>query len=120
MNHDAREPCKTCPYRKDVPRGIWTKDEYRNLLAQDRNEFRGATFLCHQGRKLPAEEQGFCVGWLLDQRTRGISSIQLRIHLMMNKDRDAANRQLKDIRPPSGVKLYPSIAAMCRANGVRP
>jgi hypothetical protein len=117
MNYDAREPCKTCPYRKDVPPKTWHRSEFENLLAQDRNEFGGAVFQCHQDRPKPAEERGFCIGWLLDQRARGLRSIQLRLHLI--KGGEAAGKQIQEAHAPAGVKLYPSIAAMCRANGVR-
>lgn len=26
------EPCETCPYRRDVPSGVWSADEYRKLI----------------------------------------------------------------------------------------
>lgn len=116
MNHTAREPCKTCPYRKDVARGVWHKSEFVKLLESDANPFGGATFLCHQDIRKERADQGFCIGWLLDQRERNVPSIQLRIALARNTD---ACAQMSEAHPPEGVKLYTSIAQMCRANGVR-
>lgn len=117
MKADAREPCKTCPYRKDVPPKTWHRSEFENLLRQDANEAAGATFGCHQTNRMPRDSQSLCIGWLLDQRERNCPSIQLRLLLM--KD-DAAAVQMEESHPPTGVDLYPSINAMCRANGVRP
>jgi hypothetical protein len=31
----AARPCASCPYRKDVPSGIWAAHEYTKLLAYD-------------------------------------------------------------------------------------
>jgi hypothetical protein len=117
VNCEAREPCKSCPYRKDVKPGTWHRSEFVNLVAQDRNDFGGHQFGCHQHRKLPEAERGACVGWLLDQRKRGTPSIQLRMTLITKPE---ACEQFNQAHAPEGVALYSSIAAMCRANKVRP
>jgi hypothetical protein len=56
-------PCSSCPYRRDVPSGIWAKEEYEKLPAYDgdipEQVEKGAfgVFLCHQAN-------GFiCSGW---------------------------------------------------------
>jgi hypothetical protein len=107
------EPCATCPYRKSAPRALWHRSEFENLAQQDANEFSGHTFGCHSDKKKP--EQEFCVGWLLDQLRRGVPSIQLRFSLMKRpkvvNNLDALEDNLD--------AYYESIAAMCRANGVR-
>lgn len=116
MNHTAREPCKTCPYQKDVARSVWHPDEFEKLLRADANPLGGAVFLCHQDGRKPREEQGFCVGWLIDQRERNVPAIQLRIAFLRSRD---AVTQLEEAHAPEGVDLYDSIDEMCRANGIR-
>lgn len=56
----APRPCASCPYRKDVPSGIWDTTEYTKLPDYD-NDTMGqppGVFLCHQvnGRT--------CAGWV--------------------------------------------------------
>lgn len=55
----APRPCVSCPYRCDVPSGVWHPDEYAKLPAYDRETMHQPTglFLCHQvdGR--------VCAGW---------------------------------------------------------
>jgi uncharacterized protein DUF6283 len=117
MRSDLREPCKSCPYRRDAPLGLWHRSEFENLLAHDANELHGAMFGCHKDRERPPEERRFCVGWLLDQKRRGLPSIQLRLQLRVGGD-EALARALDEITD-GGNELYPSVRAMCLANGVR-
>lgn len=55
----APRPCASCPYRRDVPSGIWHPDEYARLPPyDDPTPYQpGSVFLCHQvnGRA--------CAGW---------------------------------------------------------
>jgi hypothetical protein len=46
----AANPCGTCPYRRDVPSGVWHPDEYAKLPAYDRDTPAqpSGIFLCHQ------------------------------------------------------------------------
>jgi hypothetical protein len=55
----APRPCVSCPYRTDVPSGVWAADEYEKLLAYDRPTFEQpiAVFLCHQ------QDGRACAGW---------------------------------------------------------
>lgn len=108
------QPCKSCPYRKDAPLGLWDPVEFQNLLTQDRNGFGGAVFNCHGEVKKAPADRALCAGWLLDQKRRGVPSIQLRLQLMRGgKALDEYERASGE-----GLRLYPSIEAMCRANGV--
>lgn len=52
-------PCPTCPYRKDVPSGVWETSEYAKLPRYDEPTFAqpAGVFLCHT-----APEQT-CAGW---------------------------------------------------------
>lgn len=56
-------PCVTCPYRRDVPSGVWARQEYDALRDYDgtvtEQAMAGATgvFMCHQG------DAQVCGGW---------------------------------------------------------
>lgn len=63
--HMAATPCTTCPYRRDTPTGIWSRDEYEKLPAYDQRDFGGApmaTFHCHQEPQIG--KPTVCRGWL--------------------------------------------------------
>lgn len=56
----APRPCGSCPYRRDVPSGVWSREEYEKLP-----QFDGPTwqqdpgiFMCHQ------QDGRLCAGWV--------------------------------------------------------
>ncbi len=57
-------PCGTCPYRRDVPSGVWDESEYAKLPLYDGETFeqimKGGTglFFCHQN------DGHLCAGWV--------------------------------------------------------
>jgi len=53
-------PCASCPYRKDVPSGVWHESEYDKLPEYDGETFEQSPviFSCHQ------KDQTVCAGWL--------------------------------------------------------
>lgn len=55
----AARPCGSCPYRQDVPSGVWSRDEYEKLPAFDQPGHPDAltVFLCHQ------QDGRVCAGW---------------------------------------------------------
>jgi hypothetical protein len=59
-----RVPCGSCPYRRDVPSGIWEQGEYDKLLKYDGKMADQAVagafgvFMCHQ------RDGNLCGGWL--------------------------------------------------------
>jgi hypothetical protein len=59
-----RRPCASCPYRRDVPSGLWTAEEYDKLPRYDgtiaEQAMAGATgvFFCHQ------QAGHLCAGWV--------------------------------------------------------
>ncbi|REF00374.1 DUF6283 family protein [Thermomonospora umbrina] len=60
----ARRPCATCPYRRDVPSGVWAPEEYEKLRRYDAPtmEQPPGVFVCHTtGRN--AETARVCAGW---------------------------------------------------------
>lgn len=56
----AAAPCASCPYRRDVPSGIWDESEYAKLLRYDGATWEQdpALFLCHQ------QNGRACAGWV--------------------------------------------------------
>jgi Family of unknown function (DUF6283) len=61
------EPCSSCPYRRDVPSGLWAWSEYEKLRDYDRPtaEQPSAVFACH------ATPEAYCNGWALAHNNRG-------------------------------------------------
>lgn len=55
-----KSPCASCPYRQNVPSGVWDAEEYAKLPAYDRDTGEQPTqaFGCHQG------DGKVCAGWL--------------------------------------------------------
>jgi len=109
---DQKQPCKSCPFRRDTPVGIWDWGHYVQLRRGDTDPLNGALFACHQYRLLSPSEQRPCAGWLLDQRRRGVPSIRLRLALGNNP---AAQALFEDARD-GGHVLYDSLDEMCDAN----
>lgn len=61
----APRPCASCPYRQDVPSGIWAAEEYAKLPAYDNDTWAQpqGLFLCHQtGSDDPGAR--LCAGWV--------------------------------------------------------
>lgn len=60
IREPARNPCGSCPYRRDVPSGVWAAEEYAKLPAFDEPETvmqPMGLFLCHQ------QDGRVCAGW---------------------------------------------------------
>lgn len=70
-------PCKTCPYRRDVPSGVWDVSEYEKLPDYDGSIMdqlaAGATglFMCHQ------KDGNLCAGWLATHGTDELLAMRL-------------------------------------------
>lgn len=56
----AKNPCGSCPYRRDVPSGVWSEEEYVKLPEYDKPTFDQPpnVFMCHQQNGL------LCSGWV--------------------------------------------------------
>jgi hypothetical protein len=95
VNGVRARPCTTCPYRRDVPPGIWAPAEYDRLRAYD--EPTGGQpavgFACHTDPAL------YCHGWAVVGSSRGhaFDLLALRIDPV-------------EI-PPAAVPLFPSATA---------
>lgn len=61
----APNPCASCPYRCDVPSGIWAAEEYDKLAAYDADTAYQPPnlFLCHQTGADDAQAR-LCAGWV--------------------------------------------------------
>ena len=61
------QPCSSCPYRQDVPSGVWSFDEYEKLRDYDNETFDQpfAVFACH------ATPEHLCHGWAVVHTNRG-------------------------------------------------
>jgi hypothetical protein len=55
----AKNPCGTCPYRRDVPSGVWAAEEYAKLPPYDNDTSAQplGVFHCHQ------QDGRICAGW---------------------------------------------------------
>jgi hypothetical protein len=56
----APRPCVSCPYRCDVPSGVWSADEYAKLPRFDGETWEQdpTVFQCHQ------QDGRLCAGWV--------------------------------------------------------
>lgn len=59
MTTPAKAPCRSCPYRRDVPSGVWSPEEYAKLPPYDlpTGEQPHGVFYCHQ------QDGRVCAGW---------------------------------------------------------
>ncbi len=73
-------PCKSCPYRQDVPSGVWSADEYDKLPAYDGEIadqlLSGALglFMCHQ------QDGNLCAGWVASHGPENLLALRLHGH----------------------------------------
>lgn len=72
------KPCSACPYRRDVPSGVWINDEYDKLRPYDNpthaQPFEG--FACH------ATPEYFCHGWAVVHSNRGHEHMLLSLRVV--------------------------------------
>ena len=69
----SRAPCGTCPYRRDVPAGIWHESEYAKLPPYDRETWQqpAQLFYCHQN------DGHLCAGWVGCHDTQHLLSMRI-------------------------------------------
>lgn len=74
----APKPCASCPYRQDVPSGIWSAHEYEKLLNYDK-EFPfqpAAMFQCHQNERDDPKAR-LCAGWVATHGPDNLLAVRL-------------------------------------------
>lgn len=73
----GKAPCGTCPYRRDVPAGVWSAEEYAKLPKYDGETgdqiMNGGIglFFCHQ------QDGKLCAGWVGCHDTRHLAALRL-------------------------------------------
>jgi hypothetical protein len=120
-----KEPCTACPYRIDVPSGLWAPEEYDKLPPYDEELINQPIgyFACH------ATPEHLCHGWAV---VGGWDLLALRIYAATHEDleipqpvvplfeshQEAAEHGRADIDTPSDtavktinrlVKKYPRL-----------
>ncbi|MFI8343928.1 DUF6283 family protein [Streptomyces sp. NPDC085639] len=60
----APRPCESCPYRRDVPAGIWASQEYDKLRHYDADTTDQPPYMfqCHQN-DADSDSRRVCSGW---------------------------------------------------------
>ncbi|MET7944191.1 DUF6283 family protein [Streptomyces sp. NPDC005302] len=99
----APRPCDSCPYRRDVPPGVWTHEEYEKLRRYDAvtAEQPSALFQCHQN---DAGSPGrICAGWA---GCHGEELLGLRVALLRGWIDEATFRAAAQYHSP--VALFDS------------
>lgn len=98
----APRPCESCPYRLDVPSGVWVAEEYAKLPAYDRPtmEQPPGLFLCHQ------QNGRACAGWAGCHDMS--QSLAVRFAAISGVPPETINTLLDYVSP---VPLWPSGAA---------
>ncbi len=115
-HHALAVPCKSCPYRRDVPSGIWAVDEYVKLPAFDgeiMEQFQKgghSLFLCHQ------KNNALCSGWLGCHGPENLLAMRLHGHAvepetfsyetgvpLFSSGAEAAAHGMRDIAEPSAA-----------------
>ncbi|MCB1282560.1 MAG: hypothetical protein KDB18_13640, partial [Salinibacterium sp.] len=84
-----REPCSNCPFRRSARLAHWHPTEYIKLHQMEKSEGQfgeSGLFNCHKDRSKPANERQLCVGWLQDQRRKGVPSLALRLKLISDHE----------------------------------
>ncbi len=104
MEYKGKSPCKTCPYRKDVPLRHWAIEEFKGLLDSEKEQF-GRTYGCHK------KDDTVCKGWLMNQDKRNFPSIMLRLSLTKNK----ITREYLD-KLTCAVEMFDTVEDMCYTN----
>lgn len=99
-----REPCEQCPWREDVPVGVFPAEAYRTS-AHTAYDAALETFSCHMSGK---EKPATCAGFLL---RHAANNLQVRM-------RQSRGESFNDVESP--FPLYDTYRDMAIANGVEP
>ncbi|MFJ2607950.1 DUF6283 family protein [Streptomyces sp. NPDC087425] len=100
----APRPCDSCPYRRDVPSGVWAHEEYEKLRRYDARtpEQPSAVFQCHQS-DADSPRSRLCAGWV---GCHGENVLGLRVALVHGRIDDATFRAAVGYQSP--VPLFGS------------
>ncbi len=102
-----RRPCACCPWRVDAPRGYWDPSHFVEIWSGCQDD--GAhPMACHGST---ARKYVPCQGWV---RVLGYEAIGVRLAVMTGQ---VSSTEVED---DGGPVLFPTFAAMLRAEGIRP
>lgn len=126
-------PCGSCPYRRDVPSGVWAAAEYAKLIAYDRETWAQPTgmFACHQ------QDGCLCAGWVAVHDMQDSLAVRLalaggRLSVaeavaldeyradvpVFGSGREAAEHGLRDLKAP-GARATRTIEKLDRRQAAR-
>lgn len=129
-----KTPCPACPYRRDVPSGVWAPEEYEKLRRYDAPtaDQPPKAFMCH------ATPARLCHGWAVVHSSRGHNFGLMALRFMFHDARvpteaavplfssgnEAADHGQRDVARPSSraeeamskLLRYPRLA---EANSVK-
>jgi hypothetical protein len=83
------KPCGSCPYRRDVPAGVWAPEEYSKLREFDRptGDQPLSLFMCH------TSPNALCAGWVgCHEKRRGHELIALTLGVLTGRVDPAVRR----------------------------
>jgi len=117
----ASVPCGSCPYRRDVPSGIWEQHEYDKLPSYDGPTWAQspALFMCHQ------RDGNLCAGWLACHDPRELLALRFPHKLdpavydyttdvpVFSSGAEARRHGMRDINRP-GAKANKMITGLVR------
>lgn len=109
----AAEPCRHCPYRRDVPSGIWAPEEYAKLASYDADTPYQPTgvFVCHL--RGSGDKSRACGGWAGCHD--GDNLLALRLAVATGVITPATAEQIRDYTSP--VPLF-TTGAEAAAHGL--
>lgn len=108
-----KTPCASCPYRKNVPSGVWHESEYEKLKLYDgeiEEQQSIASFFCHQ------DDGHACSGWLGHRDPQDLLATRIGISFgkldpsvmdytttvpLFSSGAEAAEHGMKDIETPT-------------------
>ncbi|MFI8974122.1 DUF6283 family protein [Nocardia asteroides] len=82
MGPPTPRPCVSCPYRCDVPSGVWAFEEYEKLRGHDGDMASPQLFRCHQAGREAASWR-MCAGWVGSRGGR--ESLALRLAFIQGR-----------------------------------
>lgn len=97
----APRPCSSCPYRRDVPSGVWHAEEYEKLRRYDGDiaQQPGGLFQCHQA-DADSDTRRICAGWA---GCHGENLLALRLALIEQRISPAIFEAAIQYRSPSAL-----------------
>ncbi|MGW4369792.1 DUF6283 family protein [Nocardia takedensis] len=109
MGPPAPRPCASCPYRRDVPSGIWDHSEYQKLRRYDNDtaDQPVALFQCHQ-HDADDQQRRMCAGWV---GCHGHHLLALRLALMQARISPHTFAAAADYHSPTPLFASGSAAA---------